>query len=399
MHWSAYEIFSVLTGVTCVIVGVFPGVPAKDRLWGFAGGVVFIGYGLYVAGQDSGTYFFPIWIFVVPFAGIAFAIIRLVVGQSGGDGEDAASKSARPTARTSVTAPATAPRAVAVQPRPNPVLPAAPTTGASPAFRVVPVASDWAGTCDALDLRWGARFSLIPPQGEAVLARWSCDVVICGIAPRLDGTAPAGAPSHPTKYVEAFSGDGLVILTTRRLVGMVMRGVALATPVDVEEGQVLAFSLPLSGVETVSLHRVPENGAMDDAGIDVFTHSGSLLFADLAQRIAEDDTIDTESVRIGMDLILGAAAAAARPKASPGASAARNPGGDSQDLERSGVRVPPAQPVCPSCAKALKPGARFCSACGVQVPLAGSVCSACGRKVLAAAKYCEYCGALAAAPT
>jgi len=276
---------------------------------------------------------------------------------------------------------------------------AAHSTAMSPAFKVVPVGADWAGACDELDLRWGARFSLIPPQGEAVLARWSCDVVICGIAPRLDGTAPAEAPSHPTKYVEAFSGDGLVILTTRRLVGMVMQGVALATPVDVEEGQVLAFSLPLNAVETVSLHRVPENGAMDDAGIDVFTQSGSLLFADLAQRIAEDDTIDTEAVRIGMDLILGAAAAAARPTASPRASATRNPRGDSQDLGRSEARVPPAQPVCPSCATALKPGARFCSACGAQVPLAGSACSACGRKVRAAAKYCEYCGALAAVPT
>jgi hypothetical protein len=38
------------------------------------GGVVFVGYRIYVADQDSGIYYFPVFIFVLPF-GLAGKII------------------------------------------------------------------------------------------------------------------------------------------------------------------------------------------------------------------------------------------------------------------------------------------------------------------------------------
>jgi hypothetical protein len=76
MHWGAYEVFSVLSGVTFAIIGLLPGAAAKDRLWALLAGAAFIAYGIYVARQTSGTYYFPVWIFVIPFAGAIWAIAR-----------------------------------------------------------------------------------------------------------------------------------------------------------------------------------------------------------------------------------------------------------------------------------------------------------------------------------
>jgi hypothetical protein len=78
MHWSAYEIFSVISGAVLLIASVFPGVTLKDRLAMVVLGVFFIGFGWYVASQTSGTYTFPAMIFVIPFVGAGYAIYAVV---------------------------------------------------------------------------------------------------------------------------------------------------------------------------------------------------------------------------------------------------------------------------------------------------------------------------------
>ncbi|MET8758815.1 hypothetical protein [Lentzea sp. NPDC004782] len=78
MHWSAYEIFSVISGVVLLIGAVIPGVTLKDRLAMVVAGVFFAGYGWYVAGQTSGTYTFSVLIFIIPFAGVGYAIYAVV---------------------------------------------------------------------------------------------------------------------------------------------------------------------------------------------------------------------------------------------------------------------------------------------------------------------------------
>ncbi|MFC1430613.1 hypothetical protein ACEZDB_08030 [Streptacidiphilus sp. N1-3] len=75
MHWDTYEIFSVLSGSVWIICGVFiPRQPVKERLWAILGGSFFVGYGIYVAKQTSGTYDFPIAIFVMPVLGLLYLI-------------------------------------------------------------------------------------------------------------------------------------------------------------------------------------------------------------------------------------------------------------------------------------------------------------------------------------
>jgi hypothetical protein len=74
MHWSAYEIFSVISGIALIALAFAPAGKASTRMWCGIGGVGFIVYAIYVASQTSGTYYFPVWIFVIP----GLAVLQLV---------------------------------------------------------------------------------------------------------------------------------------------------------------------------------------------------------------------------------------------------------------------------------------------------------------------------------
>jgi hypothetical protein len=77
MHWDGYTVFSVLSGVTLIGVALKSNVAAKQRFWAFATGIVFAGYGFFVASQTSGLWLFPIWIFVLPILGVIILIAEL----------------------------------------------------------------------------------------------------------------------------------------------------------------------------------------------------------------------------------------------------------------------------------------------------------------------------------
>lgn len=91
MNWSSYEVFSVLGGITLLAVALVPSAKAKTRVWCAVGGVFLVVYGFYVAGQTSGTWTFPVEIFVIPFAAAGYVLYQLAKrkGYLGGDtGED-----------------------------------------------------------------------------------------------------------------------------------------------------------------------------------------------------------------------------------------------------------------------------------------------------------------------
>lgn len=83
MHWGSYEVFSVLSGVTLFICALLPRMRGKDRAWALLGAALFVGYGIYVANQSTGTWYFPVWIFVIPFAGGAYLVYRVVRAAAG----------------------------------------------------------------------------------------------------------------------------------------------------------------------------------------------------------------------------------------------------------------------------------------------------------------------------
>jgi hypothetical protein len=67
MHWDGYTIFSIVSGAALLLAALSPRQRAGRRAWMLIGGVAFIGYGIFVATRTSGTYYFPIWVFVLPF--------------------------------------------------------------------------------------------------------------------------------------------------------------------------------------------------------------------------------------------------------------------------------------------------------------------------------------------
>jgi hypothetical protein len=76
MNWNAYTVCSVISGLVLILVGLAArGVSPKDRLYAVVGGAIFGGYGLYVAKQTSGTFFFPVWIFIIPVVGIVYLVV------------------------------------------------------------------------------------------------------------------------------------------------------------------------------------------------------------------------------------------------------------------------------------------------------------------------------------
>jgi hypothetical protein len=87
MHWGAYEVFSVLSGLALIACSFLPSDGSGSRLWTVGGGIAFVGYGIFVASRDTGVYVFPVWIFFIPFAAVIYAI-SVAVKRSSRDRHD-----------------------------------------------------------------------------------------------------------------------------------------------------------------------------------------------------------------------------------------------------------------------------------------------------------------------
>jgi hypothetical protein len=85
MHWSAYEVFSVLSGLALLACALLPS--DFSRPWSVVGGIGFIGYGFFVAGQETGVWVFPVWIFFIPFLVVLYLIVSAMGRSSGPDSE------------------------------------------------------------------------------------------------------------------------------------------------------------------------------------------------------------------------------------------------------------------------------------------------------------------------
>lgn len=84
MHWSAFEIFSVLSGITMLVLAVVAReMNGKSRVWAVLSGLFFIVLGFYVAAQTSGTYYFPRGIFFIPFIAVGYMIYEVVKRKRG----------------------------------------------------------------------------------------------------------------------------------------------------------------------------------------------------------------------------------------------------------------------------------------------------------------------------
>jgi hypothetical protein len=84
-HWDIYTVSSVISGVALVIMAVLPGLKPGTRLLYAILGVGFAYYGYWIARQTTGTYYFPVYVFIIPFVAL-FNVIRVVAerGRSSG---------------------------------------------------------------------------------------------------------------------------------------------------------------------------------------------------------------------------------------------------------------------------------------------------------------------------
>lgn len=56
----------MIAGLLSVLAGLLPGVPTGRRALAIVGGGAFALYGAYVLNQDSGTWSFPLFLFLLP---------------------------------------------------------------------------------------------------------------------------------------------------------------------------------------------------------------------------------------------------------------------------------------------------------------------------------------------
>jgi hypothetical protein len=79
MHWDGYTVCSVISGIIVVLAATAgQGLSIQDRLYGLMGGGFFAAYGVFVASQHSGTFLFPIWIFLLPVGAIIYLVASIV---------------------------------------------------------------------------------------------------------------------------------------------------------------------------------------------------------------------------------------------------------------------------------------------------------------------------------
>jgi hypothetical protein len=60
------EIAAICAGILSILAGFLPGLPATRRAVAILGGAGFAFYGFYVLNQTSGTWEFPIYLFLLP---------------------------------------------------------------------------------------------------------------------------------------------------------------------------------------------------------------------------------------------------------------------------------------------------------------------------------------------
>jgi hypothetical protein len=80
-NWNGYTVFSVIAGISLVILALFPDQKPSGRVINVVVGAGLVVYGVWAAQQTTGIYVFPVAIFIIPFA-VGIKAISGLVGAS-----------------------------------------------------------------------------------------------------------------------------------------------------------------------------------------------------------------------------------------------------------------------------------------------------------------------------
>jgi hypothetical protein len=303
---------------------------------------------------------------------------------------------------------------------------------ASPSFAFGVADQSGRGACAPLAIQWAEQFSLIPAHGELILTRWMCTVVIGAVSVDAAGFPTARDTGRGSGSCIAFSGAGVIVLTSQRLVGLVLQGESVLGDVDGQGSRVLVLSVPLADVSVVTLQREARG---KERGLMIGTAAGGTLFVDVDRVVDKRNRARRQQKSDGMRTILTAIAEAWRAGVS-----AQEPDllqraldgswlADGDDLVAplgrgelpEGVRplaptrqAPAPSSSCRACGASLKPEARFCAGCGTPTQASGAagrpvqtgdaasppaMCRSCGAPAHRDRHFCGRCGASLAGST
>ena len=247
MRWDFFTVMSVVSGVVLVIASLGGDAvgPASERGWLFVLGAGSVAFGVWVANQTSGIYFFSI----APAVLAAVIVVRAVQKASRPLGSVAPSN-APPTTGSSSSAPADAAPSEfwalrAAQPQQVREAVRLGSQRFTPAFGLLksqnrPEIESW----EPLDLSW-TMASGMPSlaDGEELRATWHG---------RTRVKVSLGLDLGPTevavgaRWVTAFDGIGFVALTSAAVVGIVTLGESILGRIDRDAGAGIAmWKLPL----------------------------------------------------------------------------------------------------------------------------------------------------------
>lgn len=75
MDWSGYEVWTLISGIVVLGVGLFgASLEGRERFTWAGIGMFCIVYAFYVASRTTGAYYFSVYIFAAPVAAVARAV-------------------------------------------------------------------------------------------------------------------------------------------------------------------------------------------------------------------------------------------------------------------------------------------------------------------------------------
>jgi hypothetical protein len=264
----------------------------------------------------------------------------------------------------------------------------------SPPFALLAASSspDGPGNYAPLSVRWAERSWPIPGDDEQVVSRHACITALGFGVVGEDGVpfriSQSGAGSAGT----LFKGAGMVLFTTKRIVGLLIMGESPLGAVPESSGKRILFSVPLEEIEEMTLMRKQGTFKAKDKGLRFVLAQFGGLGLDLERTIDENryahklryDDLYERLVTAIVAASAASASAADRVVLDRAAAGARVFDDGDVTVTFRAEDVPPDEPPAPAASipeVATSSTAKFCGQCGTEHRPEARFCPSCGTSL------------------
>jgi hypothetical protein len=144
-----------------------------------------------------------------------------------------------------------------------------------------------AGHYPPLDVHWSAHFHLQPGEGELPVARFLCIDARGGGSVDDLGAPPRASAASAFLPIPLFRGNGVVLLTTQRVIGLLLSGVSVAGDFDEKRGELFTFTVANQDVAAVTLQRERKLFGVKDRRIKLGLAEDGTLLLELWKQVDE----------------------------------------------------------------------------------------------------------------